>query len=178
MNAQNSLLQKGAPTVVAKVGAPFGLKGQLRLWSFTDPVDNVCDYHHWYIKRPKGPWHKLEGCRIDRMGQKLMIHFKGCDNPEQARQYTHALLGVDRGEFAPLESDECYWADVSGLRVINQQACQLGVVDYVLETPANPVLVVQSQGQNNPILIPWVKAYVLDINLDDEVIRVDWEATW
>ena len=79
--------------------------------------------------------------------------------------------------------DEYYWADLIGLQVFNTHDEPLGRVLGLIATSANDVLRVGSaeegaQGKDRERLLPFVAAVVLDVNLQERRIRVDWEADW
>ncbi len=97
----------------------------------------------------------------------------GVDDRDQA----FALRGVDvavlRNDFPTLRSvDEYYWVDLIGLNVVNQDAIKLGCVESLMETGANDVLVVKSDAEQR--LIPFIAQYVLNVDLINKQIIVDW----
>jgi 16S rRNA processing protein RimM len=73
---------------------------------------------------------------------------------------------------------EFYWLDLIGLQVINQQGVELGVVDHLMETGANDVLVVRDKKQaNKEQLVPFViDKFVKSVDLENKTILVDWDA--
>jgi len=78
-------------TTLARIGAVHGIKGWVRLISFTDPADNILDFRHFYLSQksiPGGnaPAGKLEKIEIDEsraQGKQFIGHIKGCDDREQ-----------------------------------------------------------------------------------------------
>ena len=82
-------------------------------------------------------------------------------------------IGIYRGQLPETREDEFYWSDLIGLQVINADGKRLGEVDHLLETGANDVLVVRGERE---YLIPYLPEQVIqDIDLDAQVIRVDWD---
>ncbi|MCW8924108.1 MAG: ribosome maturation factor RimM, partial [Gammaproteobacteria bacterium] len=73
-----------------------------------------------------------------------------------------------------LSGDEYYWRELIGLRVVNQQGVELGVVESLFETGANDVLVVKDGTQER--LVPWTLGHaVLEVDMEQGVILVDWD---
>ena len=175
---QSPKFEKGAPIVVAKVGAPFGLKGQLKLWSFTDPADNILSYKSWFIQLNRAPWKESKDFKISSLGDGFVIKFESHHTREEASLLTNALLGVSRSEFPEPDSGEYYWADLQGARVINEKGLQLGVVDYVLQTPANEVLVLKDTADAKQKLIPFIDTYINNVDLSKKTIEVLWDSSW
>ena len=69
--------------------------------------------------------------------------------------------------------DEYYWADLCGLKVITRENIELGVVDHLLETGANDVLVVMGERER---LIPFVLGQtVIKVDLESGHLIVDWD---
>jgi len=174
-------------TTLARIGAVHGIKGWVRLISFTDPADNILDFRHFYLS-PKSipggnmPTGKLEKIEIDEsraQGKQFIGHIKGCDDREQARLFTGCELKVEKSALPPLDSQEYYWFQLEGLTVINLQEENLGSVHHLMETGANDVLVVRATQESiddQERLIPFLKDRVIkQVDLALKVIQVDWE---
>jgi len=82
-------------------------------------------------------------------------------------------IAIKRDQLPATEDNEFYWIDLEGLKVVNQEGIDLGVVESLMETGANDVLVVRGDKER---LIPFVMdEYVLDVDLDKGTITVDWD---
>jgi len=80
---------------------------------------------------------------------------------------------VPRSELPDPGPDSFYWTDLEGLTVRTVAGVELGVVDHLLETGANDVLVLKGERER---LIPYVRgAVVTDVDLEQGVITVDWD---
>ena len=164
-----------------------GIKGWVRLISFTDPADNILTYRHFYLAPKKIPGGKvfegmpeqieIEESRIQ--GKDFIARIKGCDDREQARQYTGCELQVETSALPDLDEDDYYWFQLAGLQVLNLQDENLGTVHHLMETGANDVLVVQATADSlddRERLIPWIREQVvLQVDLEQKLIRVDWD---
>ena len=170
-------------TTLGKIGAAHGVKGWVRLISFTDPAENILNFREFYIGGQDASTEQaLEKIEIDdsrSLGKQFIGHIKGCDDREEARAFTGRELWVERSELPELASEEYYWYQLEGLKVVNQQDEILGVVHHLIETGANDVMIVRPSEQsidNEERLIPFVREQVIkQVNLDEKMIRVDWE---
>ncbi|MDF2691433.1 MAG: rRNA processing protein RimM [Gammaproteobacteria bacterium] len=158
--------------VVARVGAPHGVKGDLKLQVFTESAD-VQSFQNWFIHLNRS-WQPLSQFSIKALGNQYVIHFDDCQDRDLAKRYVNAELAVPRKELSEPESG-FYWADLEGLKVINTEGVELGVVDHILETGANDVLVLKGDKQR---LIPYVKHVIQKVDLAEALIIVDWDADY
>ena len=160
---------------VARVGAPHGVKGQLKLQLFLENPADVQGFLHFYLQKPgHSDFAPFKDFSLEAKGGQFYISFKGIHDRDIARQFTHALLAIPREDLPGLEADECYWSDLEGLTVINEAGQELGVIDHLIETGANDVLVVK-KGEAE-ILIPYVvPGVVKKVDLQGKKIFVDWE---
>jgi 16S rRNA processing protein RimM len=166
---------------VARIGKTQGLKGWLRIHSFTDPQSNLANYSRFSVKA--GQVHKeLELDQLQPHGTGFIGHFVGYDQLEDAKVLVGLELQVAKAILPDLEKDEFYWHQLQSLSVINLQGDLLGQVERLMETGANDVLVVtacEGSIDNRERLIPYLKgAVVTNIDLQRSVIEVDWDADY
>lgn len=170
-----------AAVVLGQVGRVHGIKGWLKLISFTTPIENILDYRRFQANTGAGK-QELEIDEFRRQNKALLVHFKGYDDPETARELTGIELSVASGELPELEAGEFYWHQLQGLKVVNQQDQIFGCVSRMLETGANDVLVVAANAESideRERLIPYlVDSVVTKVDLEKGIIRVDWKADY
>jgi 16S rRNA processing protein RimM len=171
--------------VLGKIGKVHGIKGWVRVISFTEEPDGILDYPILRAEPQDGAFGRseLRMLEIDDYRQQpkgLIVHFKGIDTPEEARLCNGALLSVEREALPQLEQEEFYWYELEGLAVVNLQQERFGVVKGLLETGANDVLVVAPDADSidkRERLIPYLRDDVVkQIDLDAGVISVEWGA--
>ena len=162
---------------MGRIGAPWGVKGWVKLISFTDPVDNLLDYQHFVVTacRQTRDSNQLEIVEARPHGKGLVGRIKGCENREQCSGYTGAELWVAKSDLPALE-EGYYWYQLENLKVVNLQGLELGFVHHLLETGANDVLVLQASGVER--LLPYVPQVVRRVDLDAGLIEVDWLPEW
>ena len=163
--------------MIGRFGGAYGVKGWVRIQSFTEPAENLFGYRDLRIRR-RGGWEPIEIDGGKQHGKSLVAHVKGVDDRESAELLKGCDIAVSRAELPALGEGEFYWHQLEGLTVTARDVV-LGKVDHLLETGANDVLVVkpcEGSVDARERLIPWVQGqYVLSVDLDHGVIAVDWD---
>ncbi len=161
--------------VIAKIGAPYGVRGWVKVFSFTQPADNLLDYDPWYFKDAKsGTWPIAPVTEARTHGKAFVAKFKGCDDRDAAARLTGREIAIRRDQLPPTEEGEYYWSDLEGLEVLTTEGVSLGRVDHLLETGANDVLVVKGERER---LIPYVTGPIVKkVDLEAGTLQVDWDA--
>lgn len=163
--------------VVGRLGRTFGVKGWQHLQSFTTPRDNLLSYRPWSLHEPgNGVWRPLPDCEIQSHKDGHIVRLAGVAQREQAQTYSGWLLGVAPEVLGDTDEDEFYWHDLIGCDVVNEQEQSLGKVTGLLETGAHDVLQVAHGTQ--PLLIPFVDPYVVDVQTTQRRIVVMWQLEW
>lgn len=159
---------------VGKISGAFGVKGWVKVYSFTEPRENILSYSPLYISR-RGEWLKVNLTGGQRQGRTIVMGLENVTDRDQAAALTGTEIAIRRDQLEPADENEFYWADLIGLQVINTENESLGEVDHLLETGANDVLVVVSDNEPG-CLVPFVMEEVVhSVDLDNQVIRVDWQ---
>ncbi|MBT4963680.1 MAG: ribosome maturation factor RimM [Francisellaceae bacterium] len=165
--------------IVGKIGAPHGVTGGMRLFSFTNPVTNILEFQDLRIAKANQTdksainWSSIVVKNIYQHKNGFVFSIDGIDDRDAAAALTHSSIAVLRNELDDLDNDEFYWDDLLGLQVYNQEDVYLGKVDSFMETGANDVIVIVD-GKNEH-LVPYLEQFILDIDLDEKKIRVDWD---
>ncbi len=161
---------------IARVGAPHGVFGYLRLQLFLENPDSVYDFKTWFIKLGHEKAFKpLNVFEISEKGAQFYVLFPPITDRDEAKRFTHAELAVPRAELPTLTADEFYWDDLIGLSVINQHNETIGVLESFIETGAHDVMVIRKADQKQE-LIPYVyQRIVKHVSLTDKIIQVEWE---
>lgn len=158
--------------VLGRIGAPHGVRGWVRLHSYTEPRAALLDYDEYLVGREN----ERRALRIDEgreQGKTLVAHFAGIDDRDAAAELRGADVAVAREAMPDPGYGHYYWADLEGLTVRHRGSRELGRVDYLLATGEHDVLVVSGERE---ILIPFVMDKVVkDVDLDNGIIDVDWE---
>ena len=166
------------PILVGRVGGVYGVRGWLKIDSYTRPKENIFTYSPWLV-REDSDWQKVEIEEFQQRGSgRLLVKMVGIDTPEQAREYTGRDIAVVQEQFPALTAGEFYWHDLIGLEVINQDQVNLGKISEIFETGANDVLVVKKTGDKiTKTLIPLVMdVFVKKVDLIAKTMHVEWQS--
>ena len=158
--------------VLGKIASPFGVKGWVKVMSFTDPPDNILDYATLQMGGP-GKWTpvKVEEGRVT--GKGVLAKLAGIESPEVARTRVGLELGVRRSELPPAAPGEYYWTDLEGFAATNAEGESLGRIDHFRSTPTGPVVIVRGEREH---WIPFVKDRIVKVDLAAASIVLDWPA--
>ena len=158
--------------IVGKISAAYGIKGWLKVYSYTDPVTNILQYNPWKIKT-KNTWQPMNLVQGRAHGKGIVAQLEQVHDRTEAEMLKGCEIAVNRDQLPEPEAGEFYWTDLIGLKVVNTQGDELGIVDHLLETGANDVLVVANGKER---LIPYVMGiYVKQVDLQKAEILVDWD---
>lgn len=159
---------------VGKISGAFGVKGWVKVFSFTEPRANILEYSPLFLSR-RGEWIEIKVSAGHAQGKGVVMGIANVTDRDQVQPLIGSELAIKKEQLEPADEDEFYWADLQGLTVINLEDETLGQVDHLLETGANDVLVVKAKGDNTERLIPFVMDDIVKlVDLDKQVIQVDW----
>ncbi|EIC22189.1 ribosome maturation factor RimM [Thiorhodovibrio frisius] len=172
--------------VLGRIVGVFGVRGWVKVLSETEPLENILTYSPWLLSGPPGDGipggvipgaePKASGWRVvqsQRHRKGLIVRLKDCDDRDQAQTLVGAEIAVQRSQLPPPAVDEFYWTDLEGLSVETIAGDSLGVVDHLLATGANDVLVIRGERER---LIPFVWDRVIrELDFERGRISVDWD---
>ena len=160
------------PVVLGRISGVFGVKGWVKVFSFTEPKEAILDYDIWLLKRDDS-WQTTAVEQGKTHGKSVIAKLEGVDDRDAATALMETDIAVSREAMPETKAGEYYWADLEGLKVVHRNGTELGTVSHLITTGANDVLVVSGDQEK---LIPFVMdEVVLDVDLDEGVISVDWE---
>jgi 16S rRNA processing protein RimM len=159
---------------MGRIVAPYAVKGWIKIQPFTEYLDSLLDYNTWWLGHP-GAWREFRLKDGKVHGQHLLAELYGVTDRNASEALQGLEVAVNRDEFPEAEEDEYYWDDLIGLDVVNAEGVVLGQVKGLLETGAHDVLQVTGERER---LIPFVEAYVREVDLPGRRIQVDWNPDW
>jgi 16S rRNA processing protein RimM len=174
--ASNELL------VIGRLMAVYGLKGWFKVYSYTEPMENLFGYKRCLLQR-EGQWQPVDIEAGRPHGKGLVLKLRGIDSPEQGAGFIGCDLAIAVSDLPSLPANEYYWRQLIGLQVVvdhpERGRLILGRVDHLMETGSNDVLVVRGDEQSidrRERLLPYLPDQViLEIDLDAQLMRVDWD---
>ncbi|KFF48253.1 16S rRNA processing protein RimM [Gammaproteobacteria bacterium MFB021] len=167
--------------LLGRLTSPHGVKGWLKVYSYTSPAEGIFDYPEWTLT--------LNGQREMRrllearpQGKALVVRLEGVDTRELAEQWAGADVSVAKSALPTLEDGEFYWHQLEGLDVVTREGVRLGRVDHLFETGANDVLVVKpgtDSVDDRERLLPFLPDDVIvAVDLAAGEMTVDWDPTF
>ena len=159
---------------MGRITVPFGVKGWVKVHPYTETPDGLLAYSKWWIGNDP-EWQELRVEKAEVHMEAVAAKLAGCDDRDAAALLRGRHVAVPREAFPDAGENEFYWADLIGLKVVNEAGEDLGTVSRVFETGANDVLVVEAANEKaGERLIPFVAEVVKAVDLTARVIRVDW----
>ena len=158
------------PVQVAVIGAAHGIKGELRVKTFTGDPLALADY---------GPLHAKDGrafqiLDIRPAGTVVVVRFKGVSDRNAAEALAGTELFVDRSMLPDDgEEDEFYHADLIGLRAIDAQGHEFGTVVAVQNFGAGDLLEIKIPDGSEAVLVPFTGTTVPTVDVAGGRIILD-----
>ena len=157
------------------VTGAVGLKGWVKVRSYTVPVDGLLNYETVSIHFKEGPKQEKIIAEGKIVNSQMQLKFKGIEDRNNAETLKGALIAISRKNLPPLEENEYYWYDLVGLEVVNRRRENFGRVKSLLPAGAHDVLVLEGGREKKELLIPFVSLYVDEVDVSNGIIRVNWE---
>lgn len=148
-----------------------GLRGELRVRPLTADSQSLFSARQVLIRDRSGRLHAHEPARVGARKGNLLLRLRGLDTIEAVRHLVGGELLMHYQDLPDLEDDEFYWHELRGLRVIDRNRGELGLLEDIMETGAHDVYVVQ--GRFGEVLIPAVGRFVLEIDPAAGTMMVD-----
>ena len=177
---------------VGRITDAWGIKGWFRVQPYSASPEALFSCRRWYLQAPEKRHLPQAGAGFQAFAGTVLLPIKeakdhsgsvvACSHDIQDRTAAEALKGarvwVARSSFPSAAPDEYYWVDLIGLSVVNREGLDLGVVTDLLSTGPQTVLVIQYPGPEGKTLermVPFVSAYIDQVELPQKLIRVDWQ---
>jgi 16S rRNA processing protein RimM len=166
-------MSSGRRILIARVAGAFGVRGEVKLQSFTDPESAALKYQPWRLVH-RGVERELTGARGRKTAKGVVATFPGIDDRDAAEALAGAEVYVDRDQLPPPKPGEYYWVDLEGLAVVNLEGVRLGTVSHLINTGSNDILVIAGDRER---LVPFLEDdFVKSVDFDARTITVDWDA--
>jgi 16S rRNA processing protein RimM len=148
---------------VARIGAAHGIRGEVKLWPFTQDPMAVAEYGR--LETEDGARHfEIESLRPGK--NFLVARFAGIGNRETAEKLCNLDLFVPRDRLPPIEeADTFYQADLIGLSVVSKDGVSLGTLSAIHNFGAGDVLEIQPAGGGETLMVPFTSDTVPTIDI-------------
>ena len=153
--------------IVGKIGAPHGIKGEIKVFPLTDDPTRFEALKKVYVKSKDG-YEEFKISSVKYSGSHLILKLKEINNRNDADRLKHEYLEISKEDGIPLEEDEYYIVDLIGLDVYEEER-KLGVLKDIISTGGTDLYEIQTEEKT--ILVPAVSQYILNIDMDNRRIE-------
>jgi 16S rRNA processing protein RimM len=165
----------GRRVLLGRIVGVHGVRGAVRIESFTEPRTAIFDYRPWLLERVEGSFEEVAEATGRAQGRGLVATLEGTDDRDAAKGLVGARIWIPRAALPEPEQGECYRTDLEGLQVVNTAGERLGKVTHLFDNGAHPVLVTRDEAGRER-LIPYVAGHcVKSVDLDAGRVTVDWD---
>ena len=157
---------------VGRISGVFGIKGWVKVFSFTDARESILNYSPWLLKKDSETRlvNVIDG---NLQGKAVVAQLDGVSDRDQAASLMGWDIFINPDQLPKVAKNEYYWSDLVGLAVETTLGVQLGIVDSLLETGANDVVIVKGERER---AIPFLQGKtIINIDLDAGKMIVDWD---
>ena len=159
--------------LLGRVVGVHGVRGELKLESYTEPRTQIFRYQPWRIRSAAGE-KTMQGCRGRAQGKGIVAEMPGVDDRDAAAALVGTEIWVARSVLPAPGPGEYYWADLEGLEVVTRDGVPLGRVSHLIATGANDVMIVRDDERER--LIPFLPGHFVDeVDLERGRVTVDWD---
>jgi 16S rRNA processing protein RimM len=163
---------------LGQVGTAQGVRGWVRVRSYTDPPEALFDHEHWQLCSARGERRTVRVLDSAPHQQAFRVKLEGVDDRDAAQALVGSQIEVARSEMQPLAEKEHYRDDLVGFEVHNLEDIQLGTVAHYVDLPTGPIMVVKDEAVSGARehWVPAVPKHVVKIDVAARRISVDWPA--
>ncbi|HEV7432583.1 MAG TPA: ribosome maturation factor RimM [Steroidobacteraceae bacterium] len=156
---------------LGRVLGAVGLRGWLKIQSYTDPPENLLQHKVWVLADGQGQRVPFELAEARFDGRWIRARLEGVADRDAADVLRGRDIEVARSALPPTAAREYYRDDLIGFRVRTVQGAELGRVSHFIEAPIEPVMVVRGEREH---WVPAVPRYLKRVDLGQGEIEVDW----
>lgn len=148
---------------VGKITGTHGIKGMLKLYSYSGNLDTLKKSDIVTLKSPAGQLQEMHLETAAHHGGKFILHFSGYDNIDQAVPLVGNEVCLLRSQLPEPDEDEYYWCDLMGLEVVTIDGDNIGVITDIFETGSSDIYVVRGSGKE--FLIPAIASVITSVDI-------------
>ena len=174
---------------VGRILDAWGLKGWFKVLPHSASPEALFSSKRWFLQPNERGASPFKGTVLLRVREakehsdSVVALAHDLDDRDVAESLKGARIFVQRSSFPSTSTDEYYWVDLIGLNVRNREGVDLGVVKELLSTGPQTVLVLaqtsaEPDAKPMEFMIPFVNAYVDQVDLPAGLILVDWQADY
>ena len=152
----------GDRVLMGEIGAPQGLKGEVRLRSYAQEPAGIADYGA--LEDEMGRVIEIETVRVTPKA--LIARIKGVTTREAAEALTHTKLYLPRARLPESDEEEWYYADLVGLVAVDKTGTEIGTVAAMYNYGAGDILEIAPASGGANLLVPFTSAAVPEVDIE------------
>lgn len=167
------------PIVLGKIGLAYGIRGWIKVFSYTEKSVRIFDYQPWLIYKI-GEWQLIELESWKQHNRDFIIKIQGIYDRNAASFLANCEIIVDSEKLPILKGNNYYWKDLMGCQVVTTRGYKLGQVIDMIETGSNDVMILKANPKDafsmKERLVPFLYGRVIKkIDLAAQVIEAEWD---
>ena len=155
--------------LIGKIVNTHGIKGEVKLYPYTDDIDNLSKIKEVYFDENLNNKHKVKNCKIQK--NMLIMKLEGINIVEEAAKLKDTNLYIIKEDISDIE-DTYYIEDLIGMDVIDENENLIGTITYVFNTGANDVYEIKSV-DNKEVYIPAIKDVVKKVDIKNKKMYIE-----
>ena len=168
---------------VGRIADAWGVKGWFKVVSHSSSPEALFSAKRWYLQPSERGAKTFTGTvqlamrQVKDHSDTVVAWAQGIEDRDAAQALRGARIFVPRSGFPATTQDEYYWVDLIGLSVVNREGVPLGQVQDLMSTGPQTVLVLafEQDGKAQERMIPFVAAFIDQVDLAEKRITVDWQ---
>ena len=156
---------------VGRLGAAHGVRGWLRVQSFTDPPQRLFEWPRWLLQPERGAIREVAVLEVRPQGNGWIARLEGVEERDAASRLTGQMILIERDQLPPATGTEHYRDDLIGFEAKNVEGALLGAVEHFIDTPGNAVMVIKGAREH---LVPVTKHHLVKVDVASRSLIVDW----
>jgi len=165
-------------TVMGKITSVYGVKGWVKVFSYTQPKENLLKYKVWTLRKNSRD-QQVKVLQSKVHGNGIVAYLEGYSDRERSKELSESLIMLEVDALPSLEDGDYYWHQLEGLKVLTVDGALLGKVSHLMETGSNDVLVIKKCAGSldaKERLVPYLLEQVVkSVDIDSGQIVVDWD---
>ena len=150
---------------VGEIVNTHGVRGEVKVIPLVDDISAFDDLESFVIDNKT---YNLESVRFHK--NMLLIKLKEVSDMNEAQKLKGKFLEVNRNDLKQLEEGQYYLCDIIGLKVIDENIGEIGIINDIQETGSNDVYITEYMGK--PLCIPALADVILEVNIDEGYMKV------
>ena len=158
---------------LGRITGVHGIKGWLKIQSFSSPPENILNYPIWIINHQgEEDFYSIERGR--KHHNKIIVKLEKIDDRTTAESLINSKILILRSDLPKLSNENYYWSDLVGLSVLSSEEEVIGKIESLIATGANDVMVINTS-KDERVLVPFVMHEIIkEVNVELNYIKIDW----